>query len=58
MKVVMKEEREMPDESSPEASPPEVRELPTEKDFLIQLSRDFADFRAAVSRVLAATKPL
>ena len=77
----MKEEREMPDKSSPEVSPPEAPELPTEKGFLIQLSRDtgpaltpfagrvehlasgrrlrfgnFADFQAAVSRLLAAAK--
>ena len=78
----MKEEREIPAESSPRASPPEAPELPTEKGFLLQLSRDtgpslapfagrvehlasgrrlrfgdFADFRAAVSRLLAAAEP-
>ena len=46
----------LPGESSREASPPEVPELPTEKSLLIQLSRDFADFRATVSRLLAAPK--
>ena len=36
---VVKEKREMPDKSSPEASPPEADELPTDKGFLVQLTR-------------------